>query len=78
MAAYFPAEAVRAVAGNRCVVAVFLPTCTNMVIRKTGPEELGGLGNLRAKFEARVAAGVDPKDAADQVGYKYNLDGYSF
>jgi hypothetical protein len=64
---YNAAEAVRAIAGDQCTVAVFLVACANTLLRVMAPEELGGLGDIRSKLQARVATGEDIMEAAHKV-----------
>jgi hypothetical protein len=64
---YDAGEAVRTIAGVECTIAIFLVVSANSILRILGPEELSGLGDLRAKIEARVADGEEAHEAADKV-----------
>jgi hypothetical protein len=66
MCLYTSAQSVRTIAGRQCTVALFLPGSTNSVLRIV-PEEFGGMGDLRAKIEERIAAGEDEMDAGNKV-----------
>jgi hypothetical protein len=66
--AYNSVTAIRKTAGTQCTVAVFLVICANTLVRMAMPEELGGLGDYRARVEARVATGENATKAVVQVG----------
>jgi hypothetical protein len=67
MFSYNAAAAVRAIAGSQCQLAIYLVGSANSSIRDMGPEELGGMGDFRAKIDARVAAGEDRVEASNKV-----------
>jgi alkanesulfonate monooxygenase SsuD/methylene tetrahydromethanopterin reductase-like flavin-dependent oxidoreductase (luciferase family) len=63
---YASGQAVRTIAGKKCAVVMFLPPSAISMLR-LAPEELGGMGDIRAKIEARVTAGEDLIEAANKV-----------
>jgi hypothetical protein len=71
--AYNAATAIRKTAGTQCTVAVFLVICANTLVRMVMPEELGGMGDFRARVEARVATGESAIEAGVKVRTIFKL-----
>jgi hypothetical protein len=68
MFAYNATKAARALVGFQCTIAMFLVVSANSVLWLAGTEELGGLGDLRARIDAQSAAGDNRIEIGNKVG----------